>query len=228
MSVVSIKQSDINSILVNRLREEDIKSASDFCKKGALRNRLNIDIMCKSHCDSCINKCSKGIVIPEGNANADIMFVCEQPTELDGQAHTVMFDAKGRIFTVILDKLGIKRDNIYITPIIKCSTQVEDSYDLSLTCSASYLLREIALVKPSKIVAMGTTSVNALRALLGDLENVTDILSVRGTTFTGQLDGHTIEVMQTISTDFLLTKAGAMYNKYKMDIWNDISNFYKN
>lgn len=224
---VTIIQSDINSALLNKLKPEDIKTASDFCKKGALRNQLNLSIMCKINCNDCVNRCTKGVVIPEGNVNADTMFICEQPTELDGKTNTVMFDAQGRVFTVILDKLGIKRDNVYITPVIKCSTKTDNELDLALICSSTYLLREIALVKPTKIIAMGTTAVNITRSLLGELDYVDDALQVRGQSFTGKLDGIQLEVMQTISPDFLLTKAGSLYNKYKLDIWNDINNFYK-
>ena len=74
---------------------------------------------------------------------------------------------------------------------------------------------------------MGTTAVNITRSLLGELDYVDDALQVRGQSFTGKLDGMQLEVMQTISPDFLLTKAGSLYNKYKLDIWNDINNFYK-
>lgn len=224
---VVINNSEINSVLATRLKESDIKIASDLCTKGSLRNRLNFDIMCRTGCNNCVNKCSKGVVIPEGNVNADVMFICEQPTEIDGKTNTVMFDAQGRIFTVIIDKLGIKRDNIYISPVIKCSTKAEDTEDLALMCASSFLLREISLVQPKKIIAMGTTATNIVRTLLGGLDAVNEVLSVRGEVFRGYLDDLEFDVLQTISTDFLLTKSGSMYEKYKMDIWKDISSFYK-
>lgn len=225
---IAINQTEIDNTLMDKLNVSDIKSASINCKKGALKNRLMLDILCRKQCSRCSNCITNdsNVVIPEGNVNADIMFVCEQPTEIDCKVNTVMFDAQGRVFTVILEKLGMQRDNVYITPVIKCSNENYNNM-LAINCASSYLLREIALVKPKKIVAMGTTAINVLRTLICNKNQIQDVLEVRGQVINTVFDDNEISILQTISTDFLLTKAGSLYKHHKINLWNDITEFIK-
>jgi DNA polymerase len=220
-----IKQSEVNTLLFNKLSDEDIKASSEFAKKSALRNQLIFDIATKRDCEHCAECSNNLFVIPEGNVSADVMLVMDPPSEYDGKTHTSMFDANGRLMTVILDKLGLKRDNIYITHISKCCKTVE-GLDAQYLCGAKFLLREIDLVKPKMIITLGDIAMRVVRAFLLNHDEEIDVNTVRGKVFPAEIGGLKLSIVHAISPGFVLRKQGAMYNKYKLDLWNDVNGAY--
>lgn len=226
-----IKQSEVNSSLMNKLKEEDINFSSSLCKKGADKNKLIIDIMCRNNCN-CSVKSETKFTLPEGNVSTDIMIVGGIPSEVDGVTHTTMFDANGRLMTVILDKLGLKRDNIYITNVCKCyinTSSIERCavMDTVYECASRFLLREISMVKPKTIITLGLETANTIRQLLLGFSEIKDISEVRGKVFNGDIDEHSFNIIHTYDPSFILSKSGALYEKYKMDLWKDISSVFK-
>lgn len=223
--MITISQAEVNMALANKLGSEDINASSNFCRKGAARNRLTLEIITRLHCH-CPEKDGVLYTLPEGNINADIMFIGDIPSEWDGQTHTTFFDASGRLITVVLDKLGLKRDNIYVSNATKCCIKNGDAQEIAYICASRFILREIDLVRPKMIITLGVLPANIIRSMVMNLPEVEDVSSVRNTLFPVQIGEHNCKVAHTISPSFVLSKNGAMYTKYKTDLWNDIKGAY--
>lgn len=218
-----IKNSEVNAPLKNKLVTSDIDKCSESCKRSAYRTQLLFDIITRTSCEGkCALSKAKGFVIPEGNVTADVMIIGEPPTKLEGDVHTSFFDASGRLITVILDKLGLTRDNIYVTHVTKCYTS-EAIDEVHYTCALRFLMREIDLVRPKLIITLGIEAANVLRTYVGDTQEVTELDDVRNRIYKGKIVDHEFAYAHALSPSVVLSKNGAMYNKYKADLWNDIA-----
>lgn len=109
-------------------------------------------------CHLCaLSKHRQSVVFGEGNKEADIMFVGDAPSSSDDSMGKIFTARPGETLTKIIENvLGLRRDDVYITNVLKCralDTQ-SPSPTFAHTCHP-YLLKEIELVKPKIIVALG-------------------------------------------------------------------------
>lgn len=104
-----------------------------------------------------------------GSGGTDIIIVAQNPSthrvSYQTQAMGVDYELKwsGDFFRKNLIDLGINTLRIYWTNVVKCSTEgnISPSDEIINVCG-EWLLKEIELVKPRKIVAMGQVSYNYL------------------------------------------------------------------
>jgi DNA polymerase len=133
-------------------------------------------------CHLCnLSKIRKNVVFGEGNKNAKLMFVGEGPRAGEDESGKVFVGLAGDIVTNIIEKvLGLKREDVYIANIIKCRTP-ENRVPTMEEASACkpYLMKQIEMLKPEIIVALGSTSFHHLTG-----EYDTSISSVRGEVLT--------------------------------------------
>jgi DNA polymerase len=107
----------------------------------------------------------KQIVFGTGDPNAELMFIGEGPGA-DEDEHGLPFVGRaGQLLNNMLNAMGLKREQVYIANIVKCRppgnrTPERDECD---TCSP-FLMRQIRVVRPKVIVALGAT---AAKNLLG-------------------------------------------------------------
>lgn len=111
-----------------------------------------------------------------GNEKADWLFVGEGPgAEEDAQGEPFVGPA-GKLLDNMLPAIKLKRSNVYIANIIKCRPLEDRSPHVSeIAQCLPYLQRQIALVQPKMIVALGKVAANAL------LGNQATLGSLRGT-----------------------------------------------
>lgn len=109
-----------------------------------------------------------------GDEQADWLFVGEGPgAEEDAQGKPFVGQA-GKLLDNMLAAIKLKRgDNVYIANVVKCRPPNNrlPAPDEIATC-LPYLRRQIALIKPKLIVALGKTAATALlgrEAMLGSL-----------------------------------------------------------
>jgi DNA polymerase len=98
-------------------------------------------------------------ILGEGLHTADWMVVGDAPGEDEDKEGISFAGSAGQLLDNMLKALGLTRDQVYLTHALKCRTpsgrnasQVETSH-----CSA-YLARQVALVQPKVILAMGRTA----------------------------------------------------------------------
>ena len=56
----------------------------------------------------------------EGNLNAKIMLIAQAPGEKEDRVGRMFVGPSGKVLEELLNKAGIKRDEIYMTNLIKC------------------------------------------------------------------------------------------------------------
>jgi len=126
-----------------------------------IREDLGDCTRCKLH-----EQGRKQIVFGVGNARAELMFVGEGPgADEDAQGEPFVGRA-GQLLNNMIKAMGLRREDVYIANIVKCRppgnrTPERDECE---TCSP-FLMRQIAVVKPKVIVALGAVAAKNLLAI---------------------------------------------------------------
>ncbi|CUX38325.1 MULTISPECIES: UdgX family uracil-DNA binding protein [Agrobacterium] len=132
-------------------------------------------------CTRCALHCkATQTVFGEGPEDADIMIVGEQPGDHEDLAGKPFVGPAGQLFDRTLVEIGVERKKLYVTNAVKhFKYETRGKRRIHQRPNAGeveqcrwWLNREIALVRPKLIVAMGAT---ALYALTGGKEKVTEI-----------------------------------------------------
>gem|GEM_PF-5896050 len=72
-------------------------------------------------CTRCpLGETKRSVVFGEGNPRADLMLVGEAPGEKEDESGRPFVGNAGRILNKILDEVGIPREDLYITGVVKC------------------------------------------------------------------------------------------------------------
>jgi uracil-DNA glycosylase family 4 len=108
----------------------------------------------------------KQIVFGVGNPRAELMFVGEGPgADEDAQGEPFVGRA-GQLLNNMIKAMGIRREDVYIANIVKCRPpgNRQPERDECDTCSP-FLMRQISVVKPKVVVALGATAAKNLLAM---------------------------------------------------------------
>jgi uracil-DNA glycosylase len=106
------------------------------------------------------------IVFGTGDPDAELMFIGEGPGA-DEDAQGLPFVGRaGQLLNNMIAAMGLKREQVYIANIVKCRppgnrTPERDECD---TCSP-FLMRQIQVIRPKVIVALGATAAKNLLGL---------------------------------------------------------------
>jgi DNA polymerase len=113
-----------------------------------------------SACTQCILHKSRVKSVPgEGPENASIMFIGEGPGFNENQQGRPFVGAAGKFLEELLSSIGLKRDQVYITNVVKCRPPGNrDPLPEEIEACRLYLDRQIALIKPKVIVTLGRFS----------------------------------------------------------------------
>jgi uracil-DNA glycosylase len=109
------------------------------------------------------------VVFGVGNPRAELMFVGEAPgADEDAQGEPFVGRA-GQLLTKIIQAMGFRREEVYIANVLKCRPNMppgvpgnrKPTAEEMSTC-LPWLERQIALIKPRIMVALGATAVEGL------------------------------------------------------------------
>ncbi len=203
-----VKEADLFDLFVNenqtsRVSEEAGAFASS--KESSLKD-LRKEI---GDCRKCrLSKGRKNIVFGEGNQNAKIMFIGEGPgREEDIQARPFVGDA-GKLLTSLINKMGFKREDVYIGNVVKCRPPSNrDPEEDEMSACSPFLEKQIEIIKPEVIVALGRISSHFLT------RSKIPISKLRGRFY----DYKGIPVMPTFHPAYLLRNP-----KDKWLTWDDV------
>ena len=104
------------------------------------------------------------IVYGVGNLNSDVLFVGEAPGENeDRKGEPFVGDAGQLLTTIIKEELGLRRDDVYITNLVKCRPpgNRDPEPDEVAECRP-FLVQQIKLVRPQFLVALGKFAAQTL------------------------------------------------------------------
>ena len=115
-------------------------------------------------CTRCaLHKGRHKIVFADGDPSARLMFVGEGPGA-DEDAQGLPFVGRaGQLLNNMIGAMGLKREQVYIANVVKCRPPQNRTPepDEANTCSP-FLFRQIDVVKPEVIVALGATAATYL------------------------------------------------------------------
>lgn len=121
----------------------------------------------------CLSQQRTNIVFGVGNVDAEIMFVGEGPGADEDAKGEPFVGRAGQLLNNMISAMGIMREDVYIANVVKCRppqnrTPERDECD---TCSP-FLLRQIEVVKPKIIVALGAVAAKSLLGLNDSMSNL--------------------------------------------------------
>lgn len=121
--------------------------------------RLETQIKSCRKCGLCANRTNA--VPGEGSLTAKIMFVGEGPGKQEDLEGRPFCGASGKFLDQLLASIGLAREEVYITNIVKCRppSNRDPFEDEKKTC-APYLDAQIRLIKPLVIATLGRHAMN--------------------------------------------------------------------
>ena len=115
-------------------------------------------------CTRCaLHKGRNKLVFADGDPNARLMFVGEGPGA-DEDAQGLPFVGRaGQLLNNMIGAMGLKREEVYIANVVKCRPPGNRTPepDEGNTCSP-FLFRQIDVVRPEVLVALGATAATYL------------------------------------------------------------------
>jgi uracil-DNA glycosylase family 4 len=126
-----------------------------------IREDLGDCTRCKLH-----KQGRKQIVFGVGNPRADLMFVGEGPGADEDTQGEPFVGRAGQLLNNMIKAMGIRREDVYIANVVKCRPPGNRTpeRDETETCSP-FLMRQIAVVKPKVVVALGAVAAKNLLAM---------------------------------------------------------------
>lgn len=102
---------------------------------------------------------SKQQVFGDGNSDADILFIGEAPGKNEDATGLPFVGAAGKFLNEMLETIGLKRSDIYITNIVKYRPpDNRDPLPQEKAAFLPYLRKQIEIIKPKLIVTLGRHS----------------------------------------------------------------------
>jgi uracil-DNA glycosylase len=148
--------------------EENILEAIALPEQGVSNPEQALKIIQKDlgACKRCeLHKQRKHIVFGEGNPKAKLMFVGEAPGEKEDEKGKPFVGPAGEVLNKMIKDVGIEREEVYIANIVMCRPpdNRKPKREECKECSP-FLMRQIAVIKPKVIVALGATAAKRLLA----------------------------------------------------------------
>ncbi len=171
---MGIERIPINTIQDTRYRIQDKKnhascivhraSALNSLQKKSALNVLREEI---GDCQRCkLSKGRKNIVFGEGSVDAEIMFIGEGPGEDEDIQGRPFVGKAGQLLTRLIEKMGFKREDVYIGNIVKCRPSFNrDPEEDEINACSPFIKKQAEIISPKVIVSLGRISTQTLIGL---------------------------------------------------------------
>jgi uracil-DNA glycosylase len=144
----------------------------EISSKESLMRMLEGEIL---ECKKCPLHLRRTNAVPgTGNYNAKLMIIGEGPGRDEDIQGKPFVGKAGKLLTQLLSEIGISREEVYITNVVKCrppDNRVPEESEIE--ACRDYLRRQIEIINPKIILLLGST---ALKAVIGEKS----ITKVRG------------------------------------------------
>jgi uracil-DNA glycosylase len=148
------------------------------------------------------------IVFGVGNPEADLMFVGEAPGRDEDLQGFPFVGRAGQLLTKIIEAIALKREDVYIANVIKCRPPENRNPEPDEVASCEpFLFRQIDIIKPKVIVALGKFGAQTL------LRTLDPISRLRGRVF----DYRGAKLIPTFHPAYLLRNPSS-----KREVWEDM------
>src|SRR3990167_9177876 len=112
-------------------------------------------------CECELKKTATQAVPGDGNANAEIVFIGEAPGRSEDLQGRPFVGAAGKFLDEMLGLINLKREEIYITNIVKYRPpNNRDPLPEEKSACREWLLQELKIIKPKLIILLGRHAMN--------------------------------------------------------------------
>ena len=222
------KNSDQTSLFLKMLKEDDVGEiyiAPRSLQRGpattehkvssfdneAMRELKEMALQCTRCKELAVKR--KSVVFGAGNVKAQLMFVGEAPGHDEDEQGLPFVGQAGQLLTKIIESIGLTREQVFIANVLKCrppGNRPPKPEEIS-NCEP-YLKRQIELIQPKIICALGTFAAQTL------LKTDTPISQLRGKF----CDYGGSKMMCTYHPAYLLRNPGD-----KRKVWEDMKKIKK-
>lgn len=146
-------------------------------------------------------------VIGEGSHFSSIMFIGEAPGKNEAQSGRPFVGAAGKFLNTLLEGVGIKREEVYITNIVKDRPpENRDPFPDEIAIYGQYLDRQIDIIQPKVIATLGRFSMDYVMRRLGLDFEIEPISKAHGKSYEAKTSYGTVWIIP------LYHPAVALYN----------------
>ena len=142
-----------------------------------------------------------------GKIDTNVVIVGESPGLPDADSEKPFMGPVGVLLMKILAAIGLKREEVYLTNVVKFISAGDEITPEILKFFTPFLHREILAIKPKIIISLGNTPTKAL------LNTKKAISQIRGEFY----DFNGIKLMPTFNPAYLLRDASK-----KREVWEDM------
>lgn len=189
------------------IRAPSAAERPDYTGLGATLDEVRVRVSSCTACDLHAERTQT--VFSRGTGSSGVCFIGEGPGADEDAQGEPFVGAAGQLLDKMILAMGLSREEVYVCNVVKCRppnnrrpTPIEMQ-----TCSP-FLKRQLELLEPRVIVALGGTAVTGL---LGLTEGITRLRG-RFRLYEGR-----IAVMPTFHPAYLLRNPSA-----KREVWNDL------
>lgn len=139
-----------------------------------------------STCPRCrLSRSRTQVVFGSGHPNARVMFIGEGPGYYEDQQGEPFVGAAGQLLTKLLEEVGLRREEVYITNVVKCRPPGNrDPLPDEIEACRPYLEGQLENVRPRVVVTLGNFATRVI------LDRQVSISRVRGQRF--EVNGATV------------------------------------
>ena len=121
----------------------------------------NLNKKCMEECQCELKKTATQAVPGDGSPEAEIVFIGEAPGRSEDQLGRPFVGAAGKFLEEMLSAIDLKRENIYITNIVKYRPpNNRDPLPEEKSACREWLLEELKIISPKVIVFLGRHAMN--------------------------------------------------------------------
>ncbi len=128
--------------------------------KQALLDQIKAEIIKNNVCPE-LAKTAKHLVFGDGSANAKIVFIGEAPGKKEDETGLPFVGAAGKFLDEMLATIGMQRQDIYITNIVKYRPpNNRDPLPEEKKAFLPYLQAQLEAMQPKLVITLGRHSMN--------------------------------------------------------------------
>jgi len=161
-------------------------------------------------CTKCRLHMSRRKAVPgDGRRDAEIMLIGEAPGATEDELGLPFVGAAGKLLDSVLEDIGLKRSDLYITNVVKCRppNNRQPARDEIESCSL-YLESQILMIRPKVIVTLGSVAGEWVASKMGI--RWLGVTRMRGNIYRGDMLGIEISLIPTYHPAAILRNKGNM------------------
>lgn len=127
-----------------------------------------------TNCTACdLHKTRTQTVFGVGNRAADLMIIGEAPGFYEDQQGEPFVGRAGQLLTAMIKAIGFERQDVFIANILKCRPpNNRDPQPVEVQSCTPFLDKQIAMVKPRLLLAVGRIAAHYLLKTKSSLESL--------------------------------------------------------